>query len=181
MRSNGARRPDRRARRGRVLRWAALLPLAWAAGCAGYRLGTTLPPGVETVQVPTFVNRCGEPLIESEATVATVRELQKDGTLRVAAAETASSVLSVTLTDYRLEPLRFERDRPKATQEYRLLLTADVEFKRTSDGAVLVRRKVEGESTFVPEGGLSSAKQQALPGAAADLAHNIVKAVVEYW
>ena len=49
----------------------ALVPLL--GGCLGYRLGTTLPPGIRSLHVPTFVNLTGEPGLESEtATTASV-------------------------------------------------------------------------------------------------------------
>jgi hypothetical protein len=158
----------------------ALLALA-AAGCAGYRLGTTLPPGIRSVHVPAFVNRTEEPEVETEATRAVLSELQQDGTLRVADAGNADTVLRVTLTDYRLEPVRYDEDRIKAAAEYRLRLLATIEFARTQSEDVLLKRNVEGESTFDVVGDLSSSKARALPDAAQDLAHDIVESVVEYW
>jgi len=151
------------------------------AGCVGYRLGTTLPPGIQTVYVPAFVNRTGEPRIEIEASRATLEELQTDGTLRVAGAAEADSVLSVTLVGYRLDPLRYERDRPKTTREYRLQLTADIVFRRVSPEAVLVKKTVQGDATFEMVGDLATSKDGALPQAARDLAHDIVESIVEYW
>ena len=52
-------------------------------GCASYQLGSMLPNDIKTVYVPTFINKTGEPMIESEATQAAIRELQKDGSLKV--------------------------------------------------------------------------------------------------
>ena len=39
-------------------------------GCVGYRLGSTLPPGIRTIYVPTFKNESGEPQVESETSRA---------------------------------------------------------------------------------------------------------------
>jgi hypothetical protein len=161
-----------------------ILLASWAAtlgGCRGYRLGSTLPPGVRTVHVPTFVNRTREPLLEAEATQAAIREFQRDGTLRVTGAREADLVLEAALVDYRLEPLRFQPDRARTTREYRLRLFADVTVRRAGVEAPLLTRRVQGESTFEPAGDLSSAKRGALPQAARDLAHDIVESVVEYW
>lgn len=151
------------------------------SGCVGYRLGTSLPPGINSVHVPTFVNHCGEPLVETETTKAAIQEFQKDGTLRVADADKADAILEVTLVDYKLEPLRYEKDEAKTTKEYRLKITADIVFKRILTDEILVEKQVEGESTFEPAGDLTSSKRSALPEAAGDLAHDIVESVVEYW
>ena len=56
-------------------------------GCAGYRLGTLLPPEIKTIHVPTFVNKTREPALEAETTGAAISEFQKDGTLRITDSE----------------------------------------------------------------------------------------------
>jgi hypothetical protein len=157
----------------------AAVAAAW--GCSGYRLGSTLPAGVHSVHVPPFVNRSGEPQLETETTRATIREFQNDGTLRIAAPDIADSVVNVTLVGYKLEPMRYQRNDPKSTSEYRIKITAEVVFQRRGEGEALMRRKVVGEATFVPIGDMTSAKRDALPKAARDLAHEIVTSVVEYW
>ena len=182
---NNLSRPQSVIRRspfgGRVPAVLAVLLAGFLPGCVGYQLGSTLPPGIKTVFVSTFVNQTGEPRVEVEATRAAIQEFQKDGTLRVRGKDQADALLTVTLVEYELEPLRYEKDRAKTTQEYRLLLTADIVFERASNGEVLVSRRVFGETDFEPAGDLSSAKRAALPAAARDLAHDIVESVTEYW
>lgn len=150
-------------------------------GCAGYRLGSTLPPGLKTIHVPIFVNQTGEPLVESETTSAAIAEFQKDGTLSVVSEVQADLILNVVLTGYRLEPIRFQQNNIKETREYRLRLDARLKCIRTSDGSVLTSRKLIGEATFLPSGSMSLSKQKALPDAAQDLARDVVSAVVEAW
>ena len=43
-------------------------------GCIGYQLGSSLPPDIKNIFIPTFINQCKEPLIEVEATNATIAE-----------------------------------------------------------------------------------------------------------
>lgn len=160
---------------------AAVTVVLTLSGCVGYRLGSTLPPGIDSVYVPTFINETGEPMVEVEATRAAIQAFQKDGTLRVLDREMADAILNVTVVDYELKPLRYQRDKNKTTQEYRLTLTAEVSFERTEDGEVIISRRVKGEADFEPGSDLSSAKRAALPQAARDLAHDIVECVVEYW
>lgn len=152
---------------------------AVVTGC-GYTL-TMLPPGIESVHVPAVENRCGRPGMEAQASRALIRELQRDGSLKVVSADRADSILKVTLVEYKLEPLRYDRDNTKTTTEYRLKIRADLEFKRVKTNEILRRRTVEGESTFEPVGDLPSAERAALPEATRDLAHDIVETVVEYW
>ena len=162
---------------------AVLGMLAAVSGCTafGYRLGSSLPADIHTVHVPTFINRTAEPLLETEATQAVIRELQKNGSLGVETPERADAVLNVTLTQVRLEPVRYERDNRRTAEEYRILIHADIAFSRAKTGAVLVERTVHGEKTFEPGGDLASSKRAVLPSATDDLAHQIVKAVVEFW
>ena len=162
---------------------AVVLSLVLAlSGCAGYQLGSTLPPGIESVYVPTFVNNTKEPQIETDTTRAAIQEFQRDGTLRVVGRDRADTMIEVALTGFSLEPLRYSRNRALRTEEYRLRITAEIVFTRLgAEETVMLRKTVEGENTFEFTGDLSSSKRAALPRAAEDLAHDIVESVVEYW
>ena len=154
------------------------------SGCAamGYRLGTTLPPGIKTVYVPTFVNTTSEPQLEAETTGATIAELQKDGNLGVVNERDADSILTVELVEVTQDPLRYERNDVKSADEYRLTITARITFTRRDTGKKLVDGlQVTGKATFDVAGDLATAKRAAIPDAARDLAHNVVESVVEYW
>jgi len=150
-------------------------------GCAGYRLGSTLPPGIDTIHIPSFVNETEEPLLDVETTRAAIQDFQQDGTLKVSNQEQADAQLDVRLTRFVLEPLRYDNDEVRTAREYRMRITADITFQRLSDGAILTQRSVQGEATFDFEGDIASSKQSVLPVAAEDLAHEIVESVVELW
>ncbi|MBM4147711.1 MAG: hypothetical protein FJ224_01505 [Lentisphaerae bacterium] len=154
-----------------------------SAGCAGYKVGSVLPQDLQTIHVATFVNKSGEPGIEARCTAATLQELQIDGSLRIVPSEEADAVLTVNLVSYRLEPLRYDTDRPKTTREYRVWVAADISLRRAGTGEVILERKVTGDTTFDTVAGLdlSTAKQASLPAAARDLARKIVESVVECW
>lgn len=164
---------------------AALLLLLTAvlqfSGCAGYRLGSTLPPDIKTIYVPLFHNKSREPLIENQATAAAIAELQKDGTLRVVNVQNADVVLEATLTSVSLNPLRYNRDDVTKPNEYRLTLAAFFTLKRVNNQEVICEASVIGESTFPFYGNLTSAKQGAMPKACEDLAKRIVEKAVEAW
>jgi hypothetical protein len=152
-----------------------------AGGCAGYRLGSMPPPGVRSVHVPPFVNRCGEPNAEAPATRAAIQEFQKDGTLWVAPAEQADAILRVTLVEYRLDALRFDPDSGKRAKEYRVTLTAEYVLESARDRKAISSRRVSGETVFEFSGDLTSARTAVLPRAAQELAHRLVESVVDYW
>ena len=163
---------------GSLLMLAVLL-----TGCATYQLGSMLPDDIKTVYVPTFVNKTSEPMIETEVTQAVIREIQKDGSLKVVGTpEEADTLLSVTLTDYRLTPLKYERDLNTTADQYRLTLTAQVMLtRRTTDKVVSENPRIQGEADFPIAGDFTTSKKQGLPDAAEDMAHNIVESIVETW
>ncbi|MCX7590774.1 MAG: LPS assembly lipoprotein LptE, partial [Kiritimatiellae bacterium] len=144
-------------------------------------LGSSLPPGVRTITVPVFVNTSTEPQIENEATRAVIREIQREGSLRVVESGEADAILKVTLTQCDIEPVRYERDRPKAAAEYRLKIGAQVMLVRRVTGDTILARRVEGQATFLAGGDLTASKLAALPQAAADLGRAIAGCLVDYW
>lgn len=163
---------------------SSLLMLAvLLTGCASYQLGSMLPDDIKTVYVPIFVNHTSQPMIEAEVTQAAIREIQKDGSLKVVRTpEDADTLLAVTLTDYRLTPLKYQRDANTTADQYRLVLTAQVVLtRRTTDKVVSQNPRIQGESDFPITGDFTSSKRQGLPSAAEDLAHNIVECIVETW
>lgn len=150
-------------------------------GCAGYRLGSTLPPGINVVHVPIFINKTSEPLLEIVTSQAVISEIQRDGTLSIGSREKCDVILDVSVIDLQLKPLRYETDRTTTTREYRMTITASLKLTNRLTGKVMTRNVVIGENDFMPIGDLSSAKRDAVPEAARDLARRIVENIVEYW
>jgi hypothetical protein len=157
------------------------LTLLLLTGCAGYRLGSTLSGDIQSVFVPTFANESVEPDLESEATGATILEIQADGTLDIEGENDADTILTVTVTSLTLKPLRYSGDQVTQVSEYRLIIRASFEFTERKTGRVIVKKSVTGRSTFELSGDLTSSKQEAIPDATRNLAHNIVERIVESW
>jgi outer membrane lipopolysaccharide assembly protein LptE/RlpB len=168
----------------RTLRHAACLMLAALSltGCVGYQLGSMLPADIRTVHVPTFINQTEEPLLEAVATRVAVNEIQRDGSLQIAALNTADAELRVSLLKMELVPLGFSTDRRAAADEYRLVITAEAVLERRSTGDVVVRIPREiGEETFLVTGDLTSSKQVAIEPACEDLAQRLISRLMENW
>ncbi len=176
-----------RADRNLLCRWAVvcgLIPLLLAGpfGCVGYQLGSMLPSDIQTVHIPTFINETEEPLLEIATTRAVISEVQRDGSLRIAAAEEADAVLTVRLTDFRLQPLAYDRNRRAAAEEYRMFITASIVMIRRDTQEVIVEdARITGDATFFLMGDMTSSKQSGLPDAARDLAQQIISRLVEAW
>lgn len=151
------------------------------AGCTHYFIGTTLPANLRTIAVPTFANRAAEPEVEATVTRATLQEFQRDGTLSLTTAESADIVLAGSVVSYSLEPVRYSRDNPLATAEYRLVLRSEITATERTTGKTIYNGVVEGDTLFRATGDLTTAKRTALTPAARDLAHEIVNAVISAW
>ncbi|MBI2441853.1 MAG: hypothetical protein HYV35_10840 [Lentisphaerae bacterium] len=156
--------------------------LTGLSGCVGYRLGSTLPPDVKSIYVRVFINKSNEPLVEIDATNATIAEFQKDGTLRIVSADDeADLLLETTLDGLTLTPLRYSQADKAKPNEYRLTLHASLVLKRATTREIMSEASVIGESTFAFIGNLTSSKRAAIPLASEDLAKRIVEKVVETW
>lgn len=167
-------------------KWLALLSVAVLAigltGCAGYRLGSMLPTDIETVYVPSILNETSEPLIEIETTRAVIEQIQRDGSLRIAAEDTADAIVRIRIREYRIEPVAFDTTRRSDVRQYRIRMTASLLMTRRADDSVIVERPaVRGEGVFNMAGDLSSSKLIGLPVAAEDLATKLVQQMVEAW
>ncbi len=158
---------------------APFLLLVW--GCAGYRLGSTLPPDVRGVYVPTIENHTGEPDLTSTLTRAVQQEFQRDGTLSLRDMDTADAIVRIQLHSFRLDSALYSRDDVRRVAEYRLTLGAEVIFVRRDSGEVLYNGIVMGDTTFAAPADLTAARNAALVPAARSLAREIVGAVISAW
>ncbi|MBR0057449.1 MAG: hypothetical protein IJP66_08990, partial [Kiritimatiellae bacterium] len=164
----------------------ALLPLlacaAALAGCANYRLGTTLPPNLKTIHVATFENHTAEPNIEQKITTAVLRQFQHDGQLKVVSAEDQADIsLTAVLKSYDVDSLLYERGNPSATRRYRARIFCDIDATETATGRTVVKRQVVGDTTFPAAGDTVTARRNALEDVARDLATEVVDAVIGAW
>jgi hypothetical protein len=160
----------------------ALAAACMVSGCAGYSVGSMLPGNIKTVFVPNLTNQTGEPDIENMATDALIEAFQKDGTLNIAGPGNADAVLVVTLTSVELKPLQYSKSKSTEVSEYRLTLFANMKLKERETGKTIVEYTlVSGKTSFELLGDFATAKEEAIPDASKDLAHQIVNRVAEAW
>ncbi|MEI6210723.1 MAG: LptE family protein [bacterium] len=152
------------------------------AGCASYHTARSIPHDLRTVAVPTFENASGQPQAEALTTLAVLSEFRRDGALKIVERENAALEVAGRVTGCKLEPMRFDHDRPYLAVEYRLTLTADVKvYERATGKVVASLKKVTGTDIFRTQSDLPSSQRDALPRAAAKLAKTIVNETLMAW
>lgn len=152
------------------------------SGCMGYQLGGSRPNGIETVTMAAVVNKTTEPAIELQVTHAVRDRIQFDGRLKlVNGTGDADGVIEVILTEYQLTPIAFSSEERSTPDIYRLRITGTAKLKNTETGEIVSESRTYGEATFPFEADLTSAKRDALPRAAAEIAKFMVDDLVEAW
>jgi hypothetical protein len=154
-----------------LLAWAALV----LSGCAGYQLGPTngLAAGEKSVQITPFVNATIEPRLTDYVTSQLRKELQRDGTYRLATHGDADIVLTGTMTRYQRLEVTLSSSDILTVRDYRLVLTARVTARERSTGKVILDQPVVGSTLIRVGPDLTSSERQAMPLLADDLAKNV--------
>lgn len=150
-------------------------------GCAGYKPGPTngLPAGEKTIQIVPFSNQTFEPRLADAVTGALRKQLQRDGTFRLATHDAGDIVVKGEITKYdRIEQSLAPSDLA-TPQDYRVSMTARVTASDRATGKMLLDQPVTGYTLVRVGTDLASAERQALPLLAADLAKNITALLVD--
>ena len=119
-------------RRGRAL--ALGLLAAAIAGC-GYSFRGNLPEHIQTVAVPVFANKTGEPRIESLLTNGVVEAFSTNGRLRVVKREEADAVLEGEVIGYSVQSISY--DSQANVRQYRLTVTMNLKLLDMTKSTVL--------------------------------------------
>ena len=163
--------------RGRAL---ALGLLATALAGCGYSFRGTLPEHIQTVAVPLFANKTGEPRIESLLTSAVVEAFSTNGRLRVVKREDADALLEGELVGYSL--LSISYDSQANVRQYRLLLTMNLKLLDLRRSAVLFEEHgLREKADFQVMNAVSqtiSVEETAVRTAATEIARAIVSLTV---
>jgi len=104
------------------------------AGC-GYSFRGNLPEHIQTVAVPVFANKTGEPRIESLLTNGVVEAFSTNGRLRVVKREDADAVLEGEVIGYSVQSISY--DSQANVRQYRLTVTLNLKLLDMKKNAVL--------------------------------------------
>lgn len=121
----------------------ALLPL----GC-GYQLvgkETHIPPGLNSVAIPTFVNQTFEPGIEVPLTQGFLREFIQDRRVKVLNRSEADSILEGVIKGFQIYSVAY--DRSGLALEYQTTVVIDLTLKKRT-GEILWRENDLSETRW---------------------------------
>lgn len=161
----------------------ASLPLG-LSGCAGYHIGATQPAfmkGIATLAVPTFKNDTLIPRIEVLVADTVIRQIQQDGTYRIAPAEKADAIMEGTISEVRRRPQRSVRSNVLATREFSMDIVLHYTIKMRDSGRIVRDGNIDGRTSFFVSGDLNQDERQAIPLATEDAAVRLVSQISEGW
>ncbi len=164
-----------------ALSWAVLSLAFLCTGCAGYRLGPTngVAAGEKSVQIIPFANQTMEPRLGDAVTMQVRKQLQRDGTFRLATHEDGDILVSGAVINYHRQEVSFIPTDVLTVRDYRLSLTAQVTARERGTGKVLLEQPVSGSTLIRVGADLASSERQALPLLAGDLARHVTALLVD--
>ncbi len=151
------------------------------SGCGTYRATSGVPAELRTVAVPVFENKTGYPEFGAIATQHTLREIQREGSFKIAPLESASLKL---LCSVRSENRGFSLNRTYGSRasEYRFRLIASVTLVERGTGKFLLDNlQIEAMTTFMTYDDMLTGMQSAAPRVSEELARNIVDTILALW
>ena len=151
------------------------------AGCAGYRLGPAngVAAGEKSIEIQPFSNKTLHPRLTDVVTTELRRNLQRDGTYKLATHGDGDIIVRGTVTRYYRDELSFSPKDTLTVTDYRIILTAQVKAVERTSGKVLLDRAVNGYTLLRAGTDLASSERQAMPLAAEDLAKNLASLLTE--
>ncbi len=156
--------------------------LLFLGGCVGYRLGSTLPDGIDSVALVPVVNTTAEPGLEMAVTRAMRSFIQFDGRLDLTSPDQADALIEITLTGYRSRPIAYDEDTTAVKPlDYRQRISASAVLRDKHSDKALRKADNYGESIFAFDSDLSTSKRSAVPAAAEELARLLYTDLFESW
>lgn len=158
-----------------------LVPLLLVSGCAGYRLGPTngRVAGEQSVQINPFKNNTFEPRLSEPITQAVRKQLQQDGTYRLATQNDGDVIVNGVILNYDRSGISFQPGDIVTVRDYTVVVSARIVAVERSTGKTNLNQIVRGRTTVRVGSDLSSAERQAIPLIAAALARNAVSALAD--
>lgn len=153
-------------------------------GCLGYHVGPVKPSvlrDVHGIAVPTFENKTLLPRIEALITDSVIKQLQQDGTYRIANENNADAILKAEISEIIRTPARSLRGNVLATTEFNLAMHVKYKLETPSGTVLMPSTEVVGTTSFFVGEDVTTDERQALPLAAEELAIHLVTQLSEGW
>ena len=164
---------------GAAVRAAALAAALVSGGCAAYSWRPAVPPEMRTAAVATFRNESDVTELGSKVTAQVLRELQREGTFRVAAADDAAVEVQGVVKSGSPKTVAYERHTGARLRERELEATAVVSFIDKKAGQVIADGlRYKARTTFLAGDDVLSGARDASGRLAEELARQIVDDLV---
>lgn len=153
-------------------------------GCLGYHVGPVKPSvlrDVHGIAVPTFENKTLLPRIEVLITDSVIKQLQQDGTYRIANENNADAILKAEISEIIRTPARSLRGNVLRTTEFNLAMHVKYKLETASGTVLMPSAEVVGTTSFFVGEDVTTDERQALPLAAEELAIHLVTQLSEGW
>jgi hypothetical protein len=153
-------------------------------GCLGYHVGPVKPSvlrDVHGIAVPTFENKTLLPRVEVLITDSVIKQLQQDGTYRIANENNADAILKAEISEIIRTPARSLRGNVLRTTEFNLAMHVKYKLETASGTMLMPSAEVVGTTSFFVQSDVTSDERQALPLAAEELAIHLVTQLSEGW
>ena len=138
-----------------------------------------IPAGALSAQVNLFRNDTFEPRLSEPVATAVRREIQRDGSFRLATQGEGDIVVDGVITEFRRSAISFQPADIVTVRDYELIMIARVTAVNRRTGAVLVQSDVGGRTVIRAGADLASAERQAVPLIANDLARNLTSLLAD--
>jgi hypothetical protein len=151
------------------------------AGCGGYKLGPTsgIAAGSRSIQVNFFQNKTLEPRLVESINNALRKNLQQEGTYRLATDNNGDIIVNGTITDFKRSAVGFQPADILTVRDYLIFLTVHVRATERLTGKVVLDRESYGRTTIRVGADLASAEREAVPMLADDLAKRVTSMLVD--
>jgi hypothetical protein len=154
------------------------------SGCAGYHLGPATPAylrQIHSIAVPIFHNNTLVPRIEALVTTTVIKQIQQDGTFRIANEDNADAILKGEIIIMGRSPARSVRGNVLATTEFNLSLRVRYTLFGRDGKTMAGPSEAAGWTSFFVGEDVNTDERQALPLAAEQLAVHLVSQLSEGW
>ena len=137
--------------------------------CAGYQIGGSKPTHlahVQSIYVPLFKNDTQFVRAGSHATNSAVDALARDGTYKIASAESSDAVLAGRVSEIEYRQVSSSRGDSLRSEELGLKVTISWTLRDANDASrILEKGESRGSSEFFARGNINTARTNALPDA----------------
>jgi hypothetical protein len=166
----------------RLLRgiWVGVVAIA-LSGCAGYKVGPTngLSAGEKSIQIVPFSNQTLEPRLSDAMTSALRKEVQRDGTYKLATHDAGDIVVTGAIVQYNRSAQSFVATDVITPRDYRVSLIAEVTARERATGKVLLNKAFTGNTLLRVTTDLTSGDREALPLIATDVARQVTSSLAD--